>query len=142
MAHNAILMSIRPKYANKIFDGTKTVELRRIKPKTLDSGDLILVYVSSPIKSLVGAFRVARVVEKPLPSLWKAVKDHAGVSYKEFLRYYEGVQLGVAIFIKDVWILPKPIHLSDLQKEESGFYPPQNFQYTSIKQTNRFQSFK
>ena len=46
MANNAILMSIRPQYANMIFDGTKTAELRRVKPKTLESGDLILVYVS------------------------------------------------------------------------------------------------
>lgn len=142
MANNAILMSIRPQYAKMIFDRKKTVELRRIKPKTLGSGDLILVYVSSPMKSLVGAFKVAHVVEKPLSSLWKAVKDHAGVSYAEFSNYYNGVQLGVAIFIKDVWLLPKPIHLSDLQKDINGFYPPQNFRYTSIKQVNSFQKFQ
>lgn len=132
MSSNAILMSIRPQYADKIFDGTKTVELRRIKPKTLNNDDLILVYVSSPVKSLVGAFRVAYVVEKPLVSLWKVVRNHAGVSRKEFLSYYDGVRSGVAIFIKDIWVLPKPIHLSQLKKEVKDFYPPQSFRYTSI----------
>jgi len=142
MTNNAVLMSIRPQYAYKIFDGTKTVELRRIKPKTLSNGDLILVYVSSPVKSLVGAFKVAHVIEKPLSSLWKAVKDHAGVSYAEFSKYYDGVLSGAAIFIKDVWLLPKPIHLSDLQKGVNGFYPPQSFRYTSIQQVNNFRQLQ
>lgn len=139
MANNAVLMSIRPQYASKIFDGTKTVELRRIKPKTLNNGDLIFVYVSSPVKSLFGAFRVAHVVEKPLPTLWKTVKNHAGVSYAEYSKYFDGVHSGVAIFIKDVWLLPKPIHLSDLKKEVDGFYPPQSFRYTTIQQVQSFQ---
>lgn len=127
-------MSIRPQYANKIFAGTKTVELRRVKPKTLDGGDLIFVYVSSPVKSLVGAFRVASVVEKPLTPLWRAVRNHAGVTRAEFLSYYEGVDTGIAIFIKDIWLLPEPIHLAQLQKEVKDFYPPQSFRYTSIQQ--------
>ena len=133
MADNAILMSIRPQYAEKIFNRTKTVELRRIKPKLLQKDDLILVYVSSPVKSLIGAFSVASVVEKSLPALWKTVKDCAGLSHGDFLAYFRGIEIGVAIFIKDVWLLPKPIHLTDMQKEANGFYPPQNFRYTSIQ---------
>ena len=87
MARNAILMSIRPQYAEKIFSKTKTVELRKVKPKTLAGGDLIFVYVSSPVQSLVGAFKVASVLEKPLSSLWPNVKDYAGISRGEFLDY-------------------------------------------------------
>lgn len=134
MKNNAILMSIRPQYASKIFDGTKTVELRRIKPKTLDNGDLIFVYVSSPVKALTGAFRVASVVEKKLEPLWRTVKDYAGITRTEFFNYYKGVDIGVAIFIKDVWLLPRPIKLAQLQEEINNFYPPQSFRYTSIKQ--------
>lgn len=134
MKSNAILMSIRPQYASKIFDGTKTVELRRIKPKTLGSGDLIFVYVSSPVKALTGAFRVASVVEKKLEPLWRTVKDNAGVTRAEFFNYFKGVDLGVAIFIDDVWLLPRPIKLAQLQEEIKNFYPPQSFRYTSIKQ--------
>lgn len=139
MAKNAILMSIRPQYAEKIFNRTKTVELRRIKPKFIQEGDLIFVYVSAPIKSLVGAFSVASVMAKPIPALWTDVKDQAGVSYSDFISYFHGVEAGVAIFIKDVWLLPKPIHLSEMQKEESGFYPPQSFRYTSIQQVKSLQ---
>ena len=134
MKSNAILMSVRPQYANKIFDGTKTVELRRIKPKTLGNGDLVFIYVSSPVKALMGAFRVASVVEKKLAPLWRMVKNDAGVTRAEFFRYYENVDSGVAIFIDDVWLLPSPIKLAQLQEEIKNFYPPQSFRYTSIKQ--------
>jgi predicted transcriptional regulator len=138
MTNPAILMSIRPLYAEKIFNRTKTVELRRIKPKLIHAGSLIFVYVSSPIKSLVGAFSVASVTEGPILALWESVKDHAGISYGDFHKYYHGAETGVAIFINDVWLLPKPIHLSDLQKDLDGFYPPQSFRYTSIQQVWNF----
>lgn len=139
MAQNAILMSIRPKYAEKIFNQTKTVELRRIKPKFIQEGGLIFVYVSAPVKSLVGAFTVSHVMEKPLLSLWGNVKEHAGVNEEEFINYFHGLEKGVAIFIKDIWLLPKPIHLVELRRGVKGFYPPQSFRYTSICQLESFQ---
>jgi len=136
MIRNALLMSIRPQYANKIFEGSKTVELRRIKPKLLSDGDLVFVYVSSPIKSLLGAFVVSSVLEKPLAGLWNVVRNRAGISKSEFLNYYAGTESGVAIFIKDVWLLPKPIHLTDLRRQMKDFHPPQSFRYTSINYIN------
>ena len=138
MTKNAVLMSIRPQYADMIFSGIKTVELRRVKPKFLVEGDLIFVYVSSPVKSLVGAFTVSSVTEKSLAGLWRNVKDCAGVSRGEFLNYFQDVEKGVAIFIKDVWLLPKPIHLAELKKEVKGFHPPQSFRYTSVRQVENF----
>lgn len=133
MSRHAVLMSIKPKYAKKIFDGTKTVELRRIRPKYLQTGDLVFVYVSSPIKSLVGAFKVAKIIKEPIIDLWKAVEHGAGVSLEEFENYYQETQSGVAIFISDIWTLSKPIELADLKQAVEGFYPPQSYRYTSIK---------
>ena len=139
MTKNVLLMSIRPQHADKIFNRKKTVELRRIKPKLLEEGDLVFVYVSTPVKSLVGAFSVSSVIEKPLPILWEKVKDYACVSQSEFLDYYQGTNTGVGIFINDIWLLPKPIQLAELRKESEGFYPPQSFRYTSIQQVESFQ---
>jgi predicted transcriptional regulator len=139
MTNPAILMSIRPLYAEKIFNRTKTVELRRIRPKLIQKGSLIFVYVSSPIQSLVGAFSVASVKEMAISTLWDSVKDQACINYRDFNKYYHGAETGVAIFISDVWLLPKPIHLSDLQKDYDGFYPPQSFRYTSIQQIWNFE---
>ncbi|KHD05821.1 hypothetical protein PN36_04880 [Candidatus Thiomargarita nelsonii] len=48
MSANVVLLSIRPKYAEKIFEHTKTVELRRVRPKHLKNGDL--VFISNPLR--------------------------------------------------------------------------------------------
>ncbi len=131
MLNNAILLSIRPPYANQIFDGKKRVELRRICPKYIKKGDLVLIYVSSPVKSLCGAFKVDKVVEKNLSELWRAVKGKAGISRKEFNQYYKGLSVGAAIFFSDVWKLPAPIELQDLREDIRDFQPPQNFRYAT-----------
>ncbi len=57
-----ILLSVHPKYADKIFERTKTVELLRVRPKLLEEGDLVLLYVSSPVQALVGAFKVDKII--------------------------------------------------------------------------------
>ena len=130
MSSNVIFLSIRPQHVDKIFEGAKTVELRRVRPKHLRKGALVLVYVPSPIQSLIGAFKVDRVVEESLQKLWEMVHDKAGITREEFDAYYDGVSMGVGIFFSEVWHLSEPIELRDL-KEQTGFQPPQGFRYAT-----------
>lgn len=127
---SAIILSIRYQYVSKIFEGTKTVELRRIRPKHMTGGSLALIYAPSPVKSLVGAFRVDNVVELPLHELWESVGALAGISRAEFDEYFRGALKGSAIFFSDVRILRKPLTLNDL-RNDSGFHPPQSFRYVT-----------
>lgn len=131
MSDNAIFLSIRPQYVDKIFEGTKTVELRRVRPKHLRKGALVLVYVPSPIQSLVGAFKVDRIVEASLQKLWEMVHDKAGITRDEFDAYYDGVFIGVGIFFSETWRLTEPIELDDLKEQVIGFQPPQGFRYAT-----------
>ncbi len=131
MSDKAILFSIRPQYADKIFEGAKTVELRRVCPKYIKEGSLALIYVSSPVKSLSGAFEVDRVVEEPIEELWKMVNDRAGVTHQEFEAYYNGVRKGTGIFFSKVSPLPEPIKLEDLRRQMKDFHPPQGFRYAT-----------
>jgi len=128
MTGNAIVLSIRPKYAEKIFKGIKTVELRRVRPKYITKGTLALVYVSSPVRALVGAFKIDQVIVEPLGDLWKTVRGKACISPAEFDVYFHGASSGVGIFFSELWLLPKPIKLQAL-KEIMGFQPPQSFRY-------------
>lgn len=134
MPDNTILLSIKPQYAEKIFEGSKTVELRRVFPKRIKQGALVLIYVSSPVKSLSGSFKVVRVVKKPVKELWKIVNKKAGVTYEEFNTYYEGTSVGVAIFFTEVCRHRNPIELKDLKKKVLGFSPPQGFRYANRKE--------
>jgi predicted transcriptional regulator len=59
MARKTLLISIKPRYAEMIFSGVKTVELRRKEPR-VGQGDRMVVYVSSPIMEVTGECTVAK----------------------------------------------------------------------------------
>jgi predicted transcriptional regulator len=133
MQSNILLISIRPKYATKIFyENTKNVELRRVRTR-LQSGDLVLVYVSYPEKALLGSFEVERVIVENLPKslnkLWNQVENKAGIKRKEFDRYYEGASVGVGIFFNQVKIFPQRLELERLRKQLPNLRPPQSYRY-------------
>ncbi len=126
---NILVLSIRPEYAKKIFDGKKEVELRRTRPRYLQEGDLVLVYVPSPEKALVGVFEVEKIVEEHPNKLWDIVKRKAGLSHKEFKSYYKEASVGFGIFLKNTSYFCQPIKLDRLREEWSDFRPPQCYRY-------------
>lgn len=128
-----LLISIHPKYAAKIFEGTKTVELRRAFPSARPI-NMIVVYVTTPVKAVAGVIRVERVVAHSPRGLWTIVKDKAGVTRQEFSEYYSGTDIGYGIFIKDVVELARPIPLSALRDCWGNFQPPQSYRYLSQAQ--------
>jgi predicted transcriptional regulator len=130
---NAIMLSIHFQHAAKILAGTKTVELRRVRPRFIGKGDVAFIYVPSPIKSLIGAFKIDHVVEMPVRKLWWVVQEKAGIPRKEFNAYYEGASKGVGIFFAKVWNLPKPLGLQEL-RENHGIRPPQSFCYVTERE--------
>ena len=129
-----ILMSIKPKYADRIISGDKRVELRRRKPINIGKGTIVLLYVSVPVQSITGAFWVDSIVEKPTGQLWKLVKDTASVTRDEFEKYFTGALLGVGIFFSKFILFPEPILLHTFNKNNIPFHPPQGFRYVSIEE--------
>lgn len=111
-----------------IFVGTKTVELRRVKPR-LEEGDLVFVYVSSPVMALEGAFEVRGVVSGTPDDLWRKFNGGSGLLKSEFDAYFAGKDTAFAILIQRVWRLPSPVRLAKLRKERNGFHPPQSYHY-------------
>ncbi len=73
MAADGVLLSIRPVHAEKIFQGIKTVELRRVCPQLLP-GARVFVYVSAPVSAVVGYFVVGEVIQKAPHRLWRDVR--------------------------------------------------------------------
>ena len=128
MSNHAFLISIRPRFAELIFAGSKTVELRRVCPK-VSAGDLALVYVSSPAKELRGSFEVGEILTTSPSALWKKIGDKSGVTRAEFFAYFKGKKQAHALVIKRAWPLPSPVCLKTLRKAKGGFRPPQNFHY-------------
>ena len=127
-AERALLLSVRPEFAERIFDGSKRVELRRRCPR-IRPGDMVYIYVSSPVRALAGQFIVQRVLSLGVDDLWDVVRERAGVTQEEFEEYYKGAVLGYAIFIAESSRLPRPIGLATLRRIWGGFEPPQSFAY-------------
>lgn len=128
MGNHAFLISIRPRFAEMIFAGSKQVELRRVCPSA-SSGDLALVYVSSPAMELRGSFEVGSILTASPSALWKKIGEKSGITRAEFLAYFKGKKQAHALIIKRVWALPTPVHLKTLRQAKGGFRPPQNFHY-------------
>jgi len=125
---SAILMSIHPRHAKAIINGDKTAEFRRVKPK-LKSGDLVVIYETSPIMAVTSIFSVKQVLWLPIDKLWGKTKSLAAISEKEFFDYFAGNTDGCAIIINKVWVLDTKKALSELSSAEKVIKPPQSYIY-------------
>lgn len=129
----ALLISIRPHFAEQIFAGTKTVELRRVRPR-VEAGDLVIVYASGNEKSLVGAFQIAAVIKATPTSIWKRFGPGTGLKKTDFESYYADIEIGYAIEISHTWRLRTPVKLTDLRRQPGGFNPPQGYRYLHLSE--------
>ena len=139
MASNILLLSIKPEYANKIFEGSKTVELRRVRPR-LRENDIVIVYSSCPEKALIGWFEVEEIIEEHPLKLWNKVENKAGINRKSFDSYYHGASLGYGIVLKKSFPFNKPIDLEIIKEQWSEFRPPQSYHYLKISEVHILES--
>ena len=128
MSQRAVLMSIKPKVADLIFAGTKTIELCRVCPK-VGPGDLVLVYVYSPRMALVGGFEVAGIVTGDPLTLCKKWQTQSGVDKEMFLHYFQGTTTAYGILIGRTWQFESATELKALRRRKGGFHPPQSYRY-------------
>jgi predicted transcriptional regulator len=131
-----ILLSVLPRFADKIVSGAKTVELRKIRPK-VGQGDLILLYATSPEKSIRAILRISNLRSGDPDSLWKLANGSTGIDYSEFKAYFNGNKVGWAICFDTVVVLPEPVTLPMLRINIPGFHPPRIHQYFSIHELRR-----
>ena len=129
MTKRALLLSLKPLYADLVFQGLKVAELRRRISCVEDSE--VFIYVSSPVRALRGGFRVGRVWKGPPEEVWDEVSDLAAVDKRDFDHYYAGRKVACALEIADVWEDSAPLHLDALRLRFSKFVVPQSWRYTT-----------
>lgn len=126
--NRALFVSLRPRFAELLFEGLKTVELRRTQP-AVSPGALVLLYASSPLRALVGTGVVVDVSVASSPDIWSRLGSLTGLSRDEYDRYFQGTDTAVAIALRDVRRLERPVPLPELREGRSWFHPPQSFRY-------------
>lgn len=134
------VISIKPKYAELIYSGEKTVELRKCRPN--DDYEGAYLYETSPVKELTGIIKYGSIMKAKLDILWDHVKDKACVSRKEFDEYYEGHKTGVGIFIDDYAQTGRMKAPLDILRSIYGFHPPQSIGYIKLLYPFDFQKLK
>lgn len=121
-----VILSIKPEFANKIFNGSKKYEFRRSIFKN-PSVKKIIVYASSPIQKVIGEFEIDSILMDDLDSLWKRTKKHSGISKEFFFSYFSQKEIGYAIKIKKTKKYKTPLCL----RRDFRIIPPQSYAYVA-----------
>ncbi len=119
-----VILSIKPKFANKIFDGTKKFEFRRTLFKNKDVTNVV-VYASAPVSKVIGEFEIDKIFHQDLISLWNKTSLFSGISEDYYKEYFNGKENGYAIKVKN----PKKYKNELCIRESFGLKPPQSFAY-------------
>jgi predicted transcriptional regulator len=130
-----VLLSIKPKFSDLIFDGKKTVELRRVIPSEISVNSKVIIYASNPEKSIVGTARICKIEKLNVTDLWNEISDLACVDFEFFKSYFFGKEYGYALFLKEAKRFPVSFSLSTL-RDRLNFRPPQSFLYPSADLLN------
>jgi predicted transcriptional regulator len=126
MQREALLLSVRPVFVGRILEGSKTAELRRVRPMVRPGQD-VLIYSSSPTRALLASAVVERVDVDLPKSLWQRVHGAAGVSIEEYSTYFAGAERAAAIWLTHVEPFDRPIKLQELRNRWPWFRPPQSY---------------
>jgi|AntRauTorcE11898_2_1112593.scaffolds.fasta_scaffold39329_2 predicted transcriptional regulator len=122
---NKVLLSIKPEFANKIFNGEKKFEYRRVIFKNKNVSKIV-VYASSPVKKVIGEFDVGEIINTSKTELWNKTRKYSGITKDYFDKYFDDKEFGYAIEIKRVERFDKP---KCLNEEYGVSSPPQSFVY-------------
>src|SRR5690348_18425214 len=114
-----VILSIKPQFADKIFEGTKKYEFRRSifkNPKVKK----VVVYASSPVQKIIGEFEIEDILVHDLETLWKKTKTCAGISEDYFFEYFSDKEHGYAIKIKKTKLYKAPKCI----RQDYNLFPP------------------
>lgn len=136
-----IILSLKPNYADLVFSGLKTAELRRRISTYIENRD-VFVYVSSPVMELRGGFSVGQVWSGSPEEIWSTVSDLAGVTRRTFNAYYAGQNIAFALEIVDAWEYAAPLSLATLRKRFPDFVAPQSYRYAKPNECRSFRNLK
>ena len=128
----ALFISVKPEFVEKIFNGTKTIELRKSIPG-VKKEDMIIIYSTSPVMAIIGICKVKEILSMTPTNLWKEYSEKLGIDRQRYFDYYKGKNVAVGIVLKERQKFPDPIALSNFRRKFASFQPPQTFRYIDQK---------
>lgn len=123
----AVLLSIKPEFAYKIFDGTKKYEFRKqiFKDSSIKK---VIVYSSSPEQKVIGEFTIDDILNDTPSDLWLQTRDYSGITQAFYEEYFRGRKNAYAIKVASTKLYEQKKNLSDFDI----MFPPQSFAYVEV----------
>ena len=120
----AVLLSIKPEFAEKIFAGTKKFEFRKIifKHRNINK---VIVYASSPIKKVIGEFIIDDIIIEDIDTLWNTTYEYSGITKEVYQKYFKNREKAYAIKIGKTIRYEKSRNLNEYNIKTA----PQSFVY-------------
>lgn len=133
----ALFISVKPRYANAILEGTKTVELRRTRPN-LPDGSLVILYSSTPTRAVVGWAHLTGVRVGTPTEIWDKYGTAAAIDEPDYDAYFDGADQAFAFELNSVVAAVQPIPLDVIRS--IGIQPPQSWRYVPAGITTQIQA--
>ncbi|AOT72217.1 ASCH domain-containing protein [Geosporobacter ferrireducens] len=119
-----VLLSIKPEYVEKIFNGEKRYEYRKsIFKKNIDT---IVIYSTKPEGKIVGEFKIEDVLHDNVDAIWDKTNEYSGINYTFFKDYFKNRDNAYAIKIGKIKLYDTPLDPKDFS---NVFRIPQSFCY-------------
>lgn len=122
-----IILSIKPKFANEIYNGNKSVELRKKIGSKFRPNVKVYIYSSSPESKISGYAYIQEIQTLSVQQIKNLHLDNACISQSDFDSYYEGHDSGVLLWLYGVIKYETGVSLAQLK--EKGLTAPQSFCY-------------
>lgn len=119
-----VVLSIKPEFAFKIFEGTKKFEFRKVIFKN-ENVKTVIVYASFPVQQVIGEFEIEKIINHDIDTLWGLTQQYSGISEDYFYQYFSEKEIGYAIKIKKT----KKYRYPKCLRADYNLLPPQSFAY-------------
>jgi predicted transcriptional regulator len=119
-----VILSIKPQFADKIFEGSKQFEFRKAIFKNPDIKKVI-VYASSPVQKVIGEFEIDQIISNTPLTIWRQTKSQSGISEDYFFEYFHDRDVAYAIKVKKAKLYKNALCL----RKDFNLLPPQSFMY-------------
>lgn len=128
---SVVLLSIKPEYCKKIFDGTKKYEFRKRLAK--NHVNKIVVYSTFPEMKVIGEVEVKGTLSMEKTHLWEHTKNFAGISREKYGLYFKDCVEAQAYILGKATLYDNPIPLETFGIKQA----PQSFVYIQEKEIDR-----
>jgi predicted transcriptional regulator len=125
----ALLLSVRPRFAESILAGAKSAEIRRQRP-AVHPGTLVIIYATRPVGAIVGTARIAGISQGSPDEMWELHHARAGITRLEFDEYLSGAKIAYLLLLRKVQRLEPLLPLEQI-RTETAFQPPQGYRYVT-----------